>query len=116
MAEPPPTLEFEGHGSGAEHRTTGTGQDTTTPDEAPRGPQGAAEGMEGLQSALADTVRLLWPEGGARRVPHLYAHELPQAVEWLLRQRVTLTEALTTARAAAPDLRTVAEAFPGRVS
>jgi hypothetical protein len=57
------------------------------------------------RSLLAEARKVLWPEGGAKRVPHDYATQLPDAIEWLLEQRVTLTDELDKAQAKLDEAR-----------
>jgi len=56
-----------------------------------------ADPCAGFRDALGATIALLWPYGKPPRVPHFLASELPQAVEWLLDQRLTLMAALDKA-------------------
>lgn len=53
--------------------------------------------VESQVAVLLPVIKLLWPEGGAKRVPHERVSQLPEAVEWLLQQRVSLTELLDKA-------------------
>lgn len=61
-------------------------------------------------AAMEPVVKLLWPDGGAKRVPFDYAYQLPEAVEWLLQQRVSLTELLDKAERELAAVQPVIEA------